>query len=72
MKGLPFKPIVAIPVDLFPHTRHCELVLLFQRTEDNDCVTTERDDDRVKSESEDGEAQRDGEAPRLLDNQTLN
>ena len=26
-------PVLAQPVDLFPHTAHCELVLLFERIE---------------------------------------
>ena len=31
VKGLPFRPVRAIPVDMFPHTPHCELVVLFER-----------------------------------------
>jgi len=30
-KGEPFKLMKAVPVDMFPHTDHCEMVLLFQR-----------------------------------------
>ena len=30
-KGTPFYPVKAVPVDLFPHTKHCELVILFER-----------------------------------------
>ena len=30
-KGEPFQLKKAIPVDMFPHTDHCEMVLLFQR-----------------------------------------
>lgn len=26
-----FSPTIAVPVDMFPHTPHCELVLLFER-----------------------------------------
>ncbi|XP_078483580.1 tRNA (uracil-5-)-methyltransferase homolog A isoform X1 [Ciona intestinalis] len=31
LNGPPFKPMLAQPVDLFPHTKHCEVVLLFKR-----------------------------------------
>lgn len=31
MAGEPFAPVMAIPFDMFPHTVHCELVLLFTR-----------------------------------------
>ncbi|XP_067128782.1 tRNA (uracil-5-)-methyltransferase homolog B-like isoform X1 [Centruroides vittatus] len=27
----PFTPVLAVPVDLFPHTKHCELVIVLQR-----------------------------------------
>lgn len=27
----PFRPIKAMGVDLFPHTVHCEMVMLFER-----------------------------------------
>ena len=30
IKGLPFQPICTIPVDLFPHTHHCELIILLE------------------------------------------
>uniref|UniRef100_A0A1Y1LUL4 tRNA (uracil(54)-C(5))-methyltransferase n=3 Tax=Photinus pyralis TaxID=7054 RepID=A0A1Y1LUL4_PHOPY len=29
--GDPFVPVKAVAVDLFPHTKHCELVILFER-----------------------------------------
>ncbi|CAN0447652.1 unnamed protein product, partial [Ectocarpus sp. 8 AP-2014] len=29
--GLPFRPVKAIPVDMFPHTPHMELVMVFER-----------------------------------------
>lgn len=29
--GEPFVPVTAIPIDMFPHTRHCELVLCLER-----------------------------------------
>lgn len=31
LKGDPFRLVKALPVDLFPHTDHCELVLVFER-----------------------------------------
>lgn len=31
MRGLPMVPVKAIPVDLFPHTKLCELVIYFER-----------------------------------------
>lgn len=31
MSGIPFVPLKAVPVDMFPHTKHCELVLYFER-----------------------------------------
>lgn len=31
LSGKPFVPRVAVPVDMFPHTLHCELVLVFER-----------------------------------------
>jgi len=29
----PFKPVFAQPVDMFPHTKHCELIVVFERDE---------------------------------------
>lgn len=29
--GEPLVPVKAIPVDMFPHTKHCELVLYLER-----------------------------------------
>ncbi|XP_030011938.1 tRNA (uracil-5-)-methyltransferase homolog B isoform X2 [Sphaeramia orbicularis] len=31
LTGRAFTPTLAVPVDMFPHTPHCELVLLFER-----------------------------------------
>ncbi|XP_009995372.1 PREDICTED: tRNA (uracil(54)-C(5))-methyltransferase homolog [Chaetura pelagica] len=31
LAGEPFVPVLAVPFDMFPHTVHCELVLLFTR-----------------------------------------
>ncbi|XP_063383796.1 tRNA (uracil-5-)-methyltransferase homolog A [Cydia fagiglandana] len=31
LRGAPFLPVRAVPVDMFPHTRHVELAVLFER-----------------------------------------
>jgi tRNA/tmRNA/rRNA uracil-C5-methylase (TrmA/RlmC/RlmD family) len=31
MHGMNFKPVAAVPVDLFPMTPHCEMILVFDR-----------------------------------------
>ena len=31
IKGEPFRPVKAIPMDLFPQTPHCELVIVLER-----------------------------------------
>ncbi|XP_061865712.1 tRNA (uracil-5-)-methyltransferase homolog A isoform X2 [Colius striatus] len=33
VKGASFRPVKALAVDLFPQTRHCELLILFERVE---------------------------------------
>ena len=35
LSGPRFYPVKAVPVDLFPSTRHCELVILFEREQEN-------------------------------------
>lgn len=35
-KGLPFRPVRAVSVDLFPHTDHCELMIEFERIKEED------------------------------------
>ncbi|CAG2249332.1 TRM2 [Mytilus edulis] len=29
--GKPFRPVVTVPVDMFPQTNHCEIIVLFER-----------------------------------------
>lgn len=31
LKGAPFIPVRAVPVDMFPQTKHVELAILFER-----------------------------------------
>ncbi|KAF0699640.1 Aste57867_9823 [Aphanomyces stellatus] len=31
LKGTAFKPVYAAPVDMFPHTEHCEMIVVFER-----------------------------------------
>ncbi|MEJ1283388.1 TRM2 tRNA methyltransferase 2A [Cricetulus griseus] len=33
VKGIPFHPVKAVAVDLFPQTPHCEMLILFERME---------------------------------------
>ncbi|XP_071848571.1 tRNA (uracil-5-)-methyltransferase homolog A-like isoform X2 [Apostichopus japonicus] len=40
-RGTPFRLTKAVPVDLFPHSKHCELILLFQR---EDSISDSRED----------------------------
>jgi len=34
-QGAPFVPVKAVPVDMFPQTPHCELIVYFERLADN-------------------------------------
>jgi len=31
--GAPLVPVCAVPVDMFPHTSHCELIIYFERVD---------------------------------------
>jgi len=35
--GLPFRPMFAQPVDMFPLTSHCEMILIFDRMSEEEC-----------------------------------
>ena len=49
IKGLPFRPVCAIPVDLFPHTPHCELVILLERIKQHELAETDSATDQSQS-----------------------
>ena len=49
IKGLPFRPVCAIPVDLFPHTPHCELVILLERIKQHELAETDPATDQSQS-----------------------
>ncbi|CAG4971306.1 unnamed protein product [Colias eurytheme] len=34
LHGAPFSPVCALPVDMFPHTKHVELIVLFEREQE--------------------------------------
>lgn len=38
-KGEPFYPVTAVAVDMFPHTTHTEMIILFERKERDDKKT---------------------------------
>ncbi|CAG9102898.1 unnamed protein product [Plutella xylostella] len=43
LRGAPFVPVRAVPVDMFPNTRHVELAILFEREKKIDEVPVEND-----------------------------
>merc|ERR1712107_872665 len=51
--GDPFMPIKVIPVDLFPHSRGFELVILFERVRWGEILNSELDK-RLKEEDKEG------------------
>lgn len=42
VKGHPFHVVSATPVDMFPHTPHCELVMLLERVKEGGVTGGER------------------------------
>ncbi|XP_030019825.2 tRNA (uracil-5-)-methyltransferase homolog A [Manduca sexta] len=46
LRGAPFVPVTAVPVDMFPLTKHVELVVLFQREEE----PVEEDESKTKED----------------------
>ncbi|XP_064391764.1 tRNA (uracil-5-)-methyltransferase homolog A-like [Halichondria panicea] len=56
-KGLPFRPVSATPIDLFPHTPHCEVVWLLERISRDDLKSRNQEvmsleKDGIKSENQ--------------------
>lgn len=45
--GERFVPVKAVPVDMFPYTKYCELVVCFERW---DKVSKEQKDDETKND----------------------
>jgi tRNA (uracil-5-)-methyltransferase len=43
-RGVPFRPVQAVPFDLFPHTPHTELAVLFVRDTEGDEGDTSDDE----------------------------
>ncbi|XP_045772412.1 tRNA (uracil-5-)-methyltransferase homolog A [Maniola jurtina] len=39
LRGAPFVPVTAVPVDMFPYTKHVELAILFEREQSNEKVS---------------------------------
>ncbi len=42
VKGVPFRVVSATPVDMFPHTPHCELVMLLERVKEGQVLGRKR------------------------------
>ena len=57
--GFPFRPVRAVPVDLFPHTDHCEMVVVFSRLSKKSSSETEQADklDTEEKQEEQGKAE---------------
>ena len=45
-RGRPFKPTFAQPVDMFPYSNHCELVMVFDRLTDTELSEEDRQNEK--------------------------
>ena len=65
--GAAFRPVRAVPVDMFPHTAHCEMVVAFDRVDDPEAWKNVRGyracDGREVNEEEEVE----GSAPQAME-----
>jgi len=48
-KGLPFKITSAQPVDMFPLTDHCEMVMVFDRMTQSECDGTDKEKGKIEA-----------------------
>ncbi|KAM3965287.1 tRNA (uracil-5-)-methyltransferase homolog A [Aphomia sociella] len=48
LRGAPFVPVRAVPVDMFPHTKHVELAILFEREQE---VEASNGEEELKEEA---------------------
>lgn len=62
MKGDPFVPKLAIPVDMFPNTPHCELLVVFERAKPEIVTTVEVEGPDGDSTMAEAAAEEDDEA----------
>jgi tRNA (uracil-5-)-methyltransferase len=54
-QGRPFRAVRAVPVDLFPHTPHCESVVLFERYDEEAAAAAAAADDAGEADGDDGD-----------------
>jgi len=54
LRGVAFRPVKAIPVDLFPHTSHCEVIVVFERGEEQEVGEEGGGEEGVEKEEEGG------------------
>eukprot|EP00979_Chaetoceros_neogracilis_P009923 scaffold2299_cov156-Chaetoceros_neogracile.AAC.1 len=72
-RGLPFKITSAQPVDMFPHTDHCEMVMVFDRMTQEECdgekkqVVIEAISEGLEEKSKDVEMKQEGEIEASVD-----
>ncbi|CAH0751597.1 unnamed protein product [Diatraea saccharalis] len=52
LRGAPFMPVRAVPVDMFPHTKHVELAILFEREETKENQNNTAAENPIQSETD--------------------